>query len=385
MIHMRARRIPPLVRLALLVLATYLALCALAGAVLGEGAVRPARRAIDDKAIGFARDIASGAHARLEPVALRAPDPPLPLEQADAGVTLRGWLFTPPSANGEAAILLHGVGDTRAGVRGVARLLLAAGYTVLTPDARAHGESGGTLATYGVLERQDIRTWVRWLHARGISGCVHGVGVSMGAAQLLQALDAPAREAAALPPSARSSRDTASPQARAGAPPAAPAAIAAAREGSPEALCSAVAESSFASFREVAFDRLGQRVGTGPWLGRTLLRPIVELGILIVRLRHGVNLADADPVATLRATRTPVLLIHGTADGNIPPRHASMLQAGNPSASTLWIIPGAGHAAALRTDPAGYQERVLHFLAAHAAAPAHAESVAGAGASIGAR
>jgi fermentation-respiration switch protein FrsA (DUF1100 family) len=378
MIHMRARRIPPLVRLALFVVAAYLALCAIAGAVLGEGALRPGRRAIDDKAIGFARDIVNGQHARLETVALRAPDLPLPLERsaagasasasvsadadadADAGVMLRGWLFTPPSVNGEAAIVLHGVGDTRAGVRGVTRLLLAAGYTVLAPDARAHGESGGTLATYGVLERRDIQTWVHWLHARGITGCVHGVGVSMGAAQLLQALDAPARESVA--PSA-----------------APPSSVAASRSGSQDALCSAVAESSFASFREVAFDRLGQRVGTGPWLGRTLLRPVIELGILIVRLHHGVNLADADPVAALRATRTPVLLIHGTADLNIPPRHAYMLQqAGNPSTSTLWMIPGAGHAAALRTDPAGYQERVLRFLAAHAAAPAHAEASAAA-------
>jgi pimeloyl-ACP methyl ester carboxylesterase len=345
---------PPLVRLALLVLATYLALCALAGAILGEGALRPARRAIDEKATTLAQELASLQHARLEPVSLRAPDLPSRLEQTEhteqaeraeqtggpgAGVTLRGWLFTPQSGNGEAVIVLHGVTDTRAGVRGIARLLLAAGYTVLTPDARAHGESGGTLATYGVLERQDIQAWARWLHARGIGGCVHGVGVSMGAAQLLQSLD-----------------------------------------GSPDAPCSAVAEASFASFREVAFDRLGQRVGAGPWLGRTLLRPVIEIGILIVRLRHGVNLAGASPAGALRATRTPVLLIHGTADRNIPPRHAQLLRDSNPAIATLWTVPGAGHAAALGADPAGYQERVLRFLAAHAAAPAQAQANASSGA-----
>lgn len=46
---MPARRLPFLVRLALLVLAAYFGLCALAGAVLSEGALRPPRTAIDDR------------------------------------------------------------------------------------------------------------------------------------------------------------------------------------------------------------------------------------------------------------------------------------------------------------------------------------------------
>ena len=50
---------------------------------------------------------------------------------------------TPARPNGAAAIVLHGVGDTRLGVLGQARFLLDAGYTVLTPDSRGHGASGG--------------------------------------------------------------------------------------------------------------------------------------------------------------------------------------------------------------------------------------------------
>jgi pimeloyl-ACP methyl ester carboxylesterase len=37
-----------------------------------------------------------------------------------------------------------------------AALLLSRGYSVLLPDARAHGESAGPIATYGVLEAEDI-------------------------------------------------------------------------------------------------------------------------------------------------------------------------------------------------------------------------------------
>lgn len=316
---MRSRRLPPLVRLALLVLGTYLALCSLAGVVLGEAALRPPRRAIDEDALTRARLLAEQQDARMEDIDVRAAD----------DVSLRAWMFTPRAGNGQAVIVLHGVGDMRAGVRGIARILLAAGYIVLTPDARGHGESGGPLITYGLLEREDIHAWVRALRARGVTGCVHGVGVSMGAAQILQSL---------------SIESTSEPQ---------------------TSLCSAVAESSFASFREVAFDRLGQRFDAGPWLGRTLLRPIVETGIAIAWLRHGVNLWDASPAAVLRDARTPVLLIHGTADHNIPMRHARELEASNPAMATLWIVPDATHTAALGTDPDGYREHVLSFLASH--------------------
>jgi hypothetical protein len=38
-------------------------------------------------------------------------------------------------------------------------MVLQQGYRVLLPDSRAHGESGGTLATYGLVERDDIHRW----------------------------------------------------------------------------------------------------------------------------------------------------------------------------------------------------------------------------------
>src|SRR3984885_10363730 len=59
------------------------------------------------------------------------------------GTALDGWLFTPREPNGSGVILLHGVGDTRSGMTVHAGYLLRAGFTVLMPDARGHGSSGG--------------------------------------------------------------------------------------------------------------------------------------------------------------------------------------------------------------------------------------------------
>lgn len=295
----------------------------LLGVVLGEVALHPPRQMVTSGAEPRARERVGRVGAQLEDVTLTTAD----------GVTLRAWFFTPREGdwNGHSVLTLHGVTDNREHGVKLATMLLEHGYRVLVPDARGHGDSGG-IATYGVLERNDIHQWVAWLRARQPGGCVHGMGGSMGAAQLLQAIADPT--------------DPADP-------------------AEPTLFCDAIAESSFASFREVAFDRVGQRVGTGPWLGRTLLRPAVEVGFLSVRLQRHVNLADANPARALRDTKTPVLLIHGLADRNMPLRHAYALAASNPTQVTLWLVDGATHTAAWTAAPDAYPTRVLSFFAAH--------------------
>jgi non-heme chloroperoxidase len=56
------------------------------------------------------------------------------------GVTIAGDSWGEPS--GPQVILLHGAGQTRHAWRGTGRLLGAAGYHVLSLDARGHGDSG---------------------------------------------------------------------------------------------------------------------------------------------------------------------------------------------------------------------------------------------------
>jgi uncharacterized protein len=146
------------------------------------------------------------------------------------GVALQGWLFTPSQRNGAGVMLLHGVGDTRLGMMAHADFLLRAGYTVLTPDARGHGSSGGATITYGVREADDVHRWADWMRAR--IDRLYGLGESMGAAILLQSL---ARE----------------PRFR-----------------------SVVAECPFASFAEIARDRLSEATGAAPWL----FTPVAKIG-----------------------------------------------------------------------------------------------------------
>jgi hypothetical protein len=53
--------------------------------------------------------------------------------------------------------------------------------------------SGGDLATFGLLESDDIHRWLDWIEQNDKPLCVFGLGESMGAALLLQSLQSETR------------------------------------------------------------------------------------------------------------------------------------------------------------------------------------------------
>jgi uncharacterized protein len=160
----------------------------------------------------------------------------------------------------------------------------------LTPESRGHGESTG-INTYGVREAGEIVQWVEWTKAQG-AGAVFGLGESLGGAILLQSLAKGADFRAV------------------------------------------VAESAYASFTEVANDRVGRVVG--PLLGRVL----VWEATLYVRMRYGVDLTQAQPSIAVKRTAVPILLIHGAADFETLPKHSQEIADSN-KAIQLRIVPRA--------------------------------------------
>src|ERR1700722_6929889 len=102
------------------------------------------------------------------------------------GAILRGWKIQPKNPNGDWVLLYHGISDNRTGNLAHAEFLLTNGYSVVMMDSRAHGQSGGTIATYGWLERNDTRAIVSALYADESVRHLYALGVSMGAAIALQ-------------------------------------------------------------------------------------------------------------------------------------------------------------------------------------------------------
>jgi uncharacterized protein len=289
----------------------YVVLCAILAIFLGELAFRPQRVHVNERQSSEATAARFGA--ALRDVSVTASD----------GSHLQGWFASPADANGDAVILLHGVGDNRQGMMGFAELFLSNGFAVLVPDSRAQGESGGDFPTYGLMESDDVHRWFNWLVMQQHPKCIFGMGESMGAAVLLQSTE-------------RENR-----------------------------FCAVVAESSFASFRQIAYVRVGQFLHTGTWLGRIVLRPAVETAFLYGRLTRGINLADASPERSVVGSRVPILLIHGLADDNIPFQQSERIRARDPADIVLWEVPLAGHCGAVNAAGQEFNMRVLGWFRFH--------------------
>jgi hypothetical protein len=273
--------------------------------------LHPQHKALNQKMQAGAASVAQLAKARVETIQVSSFD----------GAKLSAWFFRTQNGNESSVILLHGSGDNRAGMLGYVPMFLRHQYNVLVPDSRAHGQSGGKLATFGIEESRDLNRWVDWLSEQESARCIYGLGESMGAAILLQALPNEPR------------------------------------------FCAAVAESPFASLREVAYDRMGQRLGGGDRIGRTVFRPLVSEAFLDARLQYGVDLRKASPVNAVASTHVPILLIHGAEDFNIPVRHCEAILKNHSGVMEFWQVPGAGHTGAFGQQPEEFERRVTDWLA----------------------
>lgn len=299
-----------LVRRILLALLLYLTFCTIAGIYLADATVHPPRRPLTEDDTATMRQSAHAFDADLADVSITTPD----------GAILKAWTIHPHHANGNDVILLHGLGDNRVGMTGYAALLVSHGFTVLLPDARAQGVSGGALATFGLLERNDIHQWLDFLQTQDHPRCIFGFAESMGAAQLLQSLD------------------------------------------THPSLCAVAVESPFATFREIAYDRMGQpfHLGPplGPMLGRTFFRPIVEIAFLRARWKYQLDMQQVSPEDSVARSAVPVFLIHGQIDSNIPVRHSRRIHAKDPR-TQLWEVPNTDHCGAIATSREEFEKRLL--------------------------
>jgi hypothetical protein len=282
-------------------------IAAIVGWIVAPWFLHPVRRAltpdlIHNADVGFAQ-----VHARREDFSVKARD----------GVPLRGWKVRAAEPNGDWAVLFHGVADNRVGVVEHALVLLSAGYNVVMIDARAHGESGGEIATYGWIERHDTQDIVDALEASEHPRHLFALGESMGAGIALQS---------------------------------------AAVEPRIEAV---VAEAAFATLREASYDYAGLR--KFPLLGKTLFAP--GSWTMVYRAGHIANLPpeDVSPVKTVAARAFPVLLICDGADVALPCRHTKMIYDAAIGRKEMWIVPDAYHTAALGYQPAEFRRRVLAF------------------------
>ena len=216
--------------------------------------------------------------------------------------TLVSWVIEPrgPRFKG-TVVLLHGVRMDKRSLAPMGAALAADGYRAVLVDLRGHGESSGRYLTYGSVEVQDISNVLDALRARGLTlGCTGVYGFSYGGAVALEL-------------SARDPR-----------------------------ISAVVAVSSFSTLRDVVNDyRHKYLPGVLSVIPSAWFQGAVDEAGRIAQF-------DPDRIAPLRAvsrSSAALLLIHGTADTQVPLWHSEALFGAATGNARLVTVAGAEHAA----------------------------------------
>jgi uncharacterized protein len=296
-----------LIRILFILLLFPAALSGFAGWYGAYGFLHPQKRA-------FTPDMVRDADVTFAQIGARRLD--FDVKAQDAA-TLRGWKVRAAKPNSSWVLVFHGVADNRYGMTEHARMLLQAGYSVVMMDQRAHGASGGGLASYGWLERTDTSSVIDALVASEHPVHIFALGNSMGGGIALQSA------------------------------------------GTDSRIEAVVAEAPFADLQEAAYDYAGLQ--RWPWLGKTLFAP----GAWVV-VYHGEKLAgfpasEVSPVRAVHRRSFPLLLICDGADVVLPCRHSEKILEAATGAKELWRVPGALHTGAMGAAPVEFRRRVTAF------------------------
>ena len=213
-------------------------------------------------------------------------------------------------------VVCHGYFGNRATMLPHLRFLHDAGYAALLLDFRAHGWSGGRMATLGCRETLDVTAALDWVSAHpelwGLPVALLGESMGASVALMVAADDARVR--------------------------------------------AVVADAAFARLDNAVASRL--RLTLGP-LANPIIQPTQSIGERLL----GISCAEVAPVeAIARIAPRPVFLIHGTEDRLIAVDNGRELLRAAPGNATLWEVPGAGHVMSIYTAPEEYARRVLEFL-----------------------
>jgi uncharacterized protein len=213
---------------------------------------------------------------------------------AGAGVVLKGWRCHASDHPRGTIIYLHGVADNRGSASNIIRRYTAKGFDVIAYDSRAHGDSEGSVCTYGYFEKDDLREVV--------GGVEHGpivlIGNSLGAAVAIQAAAGDQR------------------------------------------ITAVVAAETFSDLRTVAQER-------APWV---LTYGMIARAFRLAETSGRFEVDAVSPERAARDVRARVLLIHGSDDRETPASHSRRVMSALAGPKRLILVDGAGHNESLRQE-----------------------------------
>jgi uncharacterized protein len=232
-------------------------------------------------------------------------------------ITLRGW-WIPNPASDRALIIVHGKAQTRMEMVDYSRQFREMGYNLLLFDLRGHGKSDGNHYYFGQKEGWDTVGAFNFVKSKGFPAKQIGLyGRSMGAATALLAA------------------------------------------GYDDQIKTIFSDSSFASFEEVARERMPIEKG----LPAFFLPGIFTAGRILFDFR----IDETRPVVALPKLKdVRIFLMHCAGDTTIPvAQFYKLKEAGGSKIVENWLIPGGEHTKGLEMYPELYLQKVKTFFSTY--------------------
>ncbi len=232
------------------------------------------------------------------------------------GITLHGRYFE-CSPDAPTELMMHGYrGGADRDLCGGVQRALAIGHNALIVDQRGSGKSGGNVISFGVNERRDAETWVKFMISHFGDGVkIILTGISMGGATVLMASG----------------------------------------YSLPKNVIGVLADCPYSSAEEI----IKKVIRVDMKLPPAIAYPFVRLG---ARIFGHFDLEELSPIEAVKRTSLPVILFHGGSDEFVPYGMSERIYAECASEKKKCvIIDGAGHGLSYLIDPDRYLKELGGF------------------------
>ncbi|MBE6943098.1 MAG: alpha/beta hydrolase [Ruminococcaceae bacterium] len=213
-------------------------------------------------------------------------------------------------------LMFHGYrGNALRDLCGGVQRSFACGHNALLVDQRASGDSEGNIISFGINERRDCHTWLRFMVEHfGPDVQILLTGISMGGATVLMA----------------------------------------AGEELPANAIGVLSDCGYTTPKEI----ICRVIEKDMKLPAALAYPFVRLA---ARIFGGFDLEETDSVRALSNCKVPVFFVHGEADGFVPCDMSRKMHGICPGQKRLYTVPGADHGLAYPVAGEKYIEELNAF------------------------
>lgn len=235
---------------------------------------------------------------------------------SDGGLSLHGLFVKNKNDSHRYAIVCHGYSSKAVHMSYFAKMLYDRGFSVLAPDARAHGESDGNVRGMGYLEKRDIISWIHHIEQTDPLAEILLYGISMGGATVL---------------------------------------FTSGESDLPSSVKAVISDCAYTDvYSEIA--------NTIKSYAPIPAFPLVDAASLICKIRGGYSFREASCVEAVKRSTTPTLFIHGSADTFVPFSMLDELYSSASCEKDILVIEGATHARSATHNPEAYWGKVEEFV-----------------------